>query len=465
MEPLDIEGEWWLPGKSKEAYSGKLVFDPPSGGVLFLTDSFGEDVMSPTPVNHIIVNGISHDKEKYTLLYCREFSFVIDLRKRISKYFVGIIIKGWHFTNVDEIKFNVFYVSFRFLEQWIGGNPIVIDATRNSLRDSEIVGVSYMKPRDNRFNLDADNICITWKFYGKREISGIKVYEKAYFKIQTDEPMSIKEIRSKYIIHFQQFLTFAIGQRVFPKEIIATYNGNNLAKEVVIYYKSGYSSDDSIPTMLGNSLICYDDIKNKLDSLLSNWIMFCKENYPITDMYFGALFNPSLYVQNVFLSLTQVIESYPRYTKKGTYINSNKWKRIRNKMLSIVKDEISSEFMESLQHKTEHLHEYSLRKKLKQIVNESSEAIKAMMDRFNLTVDDLCFMRNVIIHPSFVRSDLERRDRLLEYVHEMTDILLSMIKYLIMRKIGFSKSKINQRIKNTMQYNYYMCGMPRITPG
>src|ERR1700704_1721782 len=89
-------------------------------------------------------------------------------------------------------------------------------------------------------------------------------------------------------------------------------------------------------------------------------------------LYLSALYGEHTYVENKFLSICQAAEVFHRRFRSGEYMDSAKYENeVLPLLISRIPTDLGTELNEVMRQRFEHLNEFSLRKRLKELVSEN----------------------------------------------------------------------------------------------
>lgn len=83
------------------------------------------------------------------------------------------------------------------------------------------------------------------------------------------------------------------------------------------------------------------DLQPEFETILQQWYENWEAMTPVFDLYFGTQYNPQMYLNNTFLSLTQAIEPYHRQAYGGTYHSEYKYEKIHEALNNFLDGDMS----------------------------------------------------------------------------------------------------------------------------
>lgn len=200
---------------------------------------------------------------------------------------------------------------------------------------------------------------------------------KAYLKIVPNNKEHFKWFWSA-IYNLCNFLTLLIGDTTYIISVKAygdeiEINPEQKTKEMIEVYftqKKPGLNDGIHPFEM---IIPFPRISDKIEKVLSLWFSKAENLRSVYDLFFGTFYNPGMHLEFHFLSLIQAIESYHRVTKGGKYLNDGCWQPYRKILTDHIPVELDSGHRESLKSRIKYGNEYSLRKRLGELLSTIDE--------------------------------------------------------------------------------------------
>ncbi|WBQ06822.1 hypothetical protein [Kribbella sp. CA-293567] len=134
IESFEVNGNWWLPGKSEDPVAGRLTFDPESGIELALVGTLTshkktvlEDGSTVTELSESTLGG-DHDfvhgfngKESYTLIDCFTAKSSTTFPSMYGEEVIraNSMVKGAHFAGEGPMDAEGFTIRTKYLAHWM----------------------------------------------------------------------------------------------------------------------------------------------------------------------------------------------------------------------------------------------------------------------------------------------------------------------------------------------------------
>lgn len=332
MDQFEYKGLWWLPENPVYKISGTLKFHPIEGAYLELIGAFKKSIDFKTMLEPKIILGNTSDGI-ITLYDCFENrssfarSSFADLFT--SSFYVNVIFKGHHFEKEEDIIFNNLSINYSHLEEWTKISGFKFYPDTDESHRTKNVGVFYTYPQKVEAKLENLNISLDYDFsLNKKGIEEYHLKQTTFIKMEPDKPIHYNEFQNNICYHIQNFLSLAMGRAIYP----LIMKGENAAckkespdgsvkfKKISIFYSMNRLPDLSKQINRKEMFFQFEDISDNFEKYLNNWMKKSEILKPVYELYFGTLYNPTMYFEHKFLSLIQAIESYHRRVHDGKYV-------------------------------------------------------------------------------------------------------------------------------------------------
>lgn len=466
IKTLDAEyqGQWWLPGKEKNRLPGTLSFNAQTGRALLnLIGSFSDLPSALSSRTEQMILGFSTSGKKLSLYRCAplnanlSFPGIPSIKYDVLRVFVGV-----HFGDPEEIKFKEISVSFSNSGDWLGATGI-----KHSLSISE---------ENQKFSLE----------YTPQKIVETEINEELSLEVlhrATGQPpkhsIDLTEAGIKESVHFRlvasteqcfnwflekihllaNFLTLGVGLPIFPlavdglseKAILELTNGDRRHERIIIFYLMAERPKLERKRTWDRMLFAYGHIASDFPDMIKNWFAKAELLEPVYDLYFGTLYNSSMYVQHEFLSLAQALETYHRRAFKGRYADDAEYKNVHEALVRAIPETISPEFRESLKGKLLYGHEYSLRKRMKDILGKHKGLLPYVILDTSKFVSNVCDTRNYLTHYD---QGLESRALKGNELYILGQKVKFVIELCLLSELGLPNEVINKRLSEDSRYDH-----------
>src|SRR5660398_165070 len=355
MDQFEYEGSWWLPENPVYKISGTLKFHPIEGAYLELIGAFKKFIDFKTLLEPKIILGNTSDGI-ITLYDCFEnrssFAGLFT-----SSFYVNVIFKGHHFEKEEDIIFNNLSINYSHLEEWTKISGFIIYPDTDESHRTKNVDVFYTYPQKVEAKLENLNISLDYDF--SLNMKGIEEYhlkQITFIKMEPDKPIHYNEFQNNICCHIQNFLSLAMGKAIYPLIIKGenasckkeSPDGSVKFKKISIFYSMNRLPDWSKQINRKEMFFQFEDISDNFEKYLNNWMKKSEILKPVYGLYFGTLYNPTMYHEHKFLSLIQAIESYHRRVHDGKYVSEDEYAKIYEQLINAIPDLSNKDLKESL---------------------------------------------------------------------------------------------------------------------
>jgi len=462
FDDFELKGIWWLPDNPDLQVTGTLKFENKNDISLDLLGAFREikalgsgNIFQPE-----IILGISDNGKICTLFKNIEVQNQLNFPGiHKSKFRSNYLFIGKHFKNSEEIQFSSLQVNFTNLENWLAISPFSLDIPKDIKGEWK---VKHRWPMEFVAKLPELECVIesTHEFKtGGDNITRILWESNAYLKITPN--------KSKYFDWFWSviydlcnFLTLLVDETIYIKRLKAYGDDVEIApgkitKETVeiFFAQKKYNPKENIHPF--EMVIPFPRISKDIERVLSLWFAKSQQLRSVYDLFFGIFYNPNMYLQFQFLSLIQAVESFHRVTKGGKYLDDTAWKPYREKLANAIPTELESSHRESLKNRIRYGNEYSLRKRISELLESLDEEILSRLSPTKKYFTGIIVdTRNYLTHYDDELKDKALKNADLYWGIQRLKILISI---LLLKEIGIQETLIfdsmmeNNKIRQVLE--------------
>ncbi len=455
IEEFAYKGVWWLPDNPKEQVSGTLRFTPGEGATLDLIGSFGDIKRTNKMLDPEIILGISSDGKQITLYECFETGSTISFPGfPISSFSANSVFIGALFQKSEDMKFKSISVHYLHLDEWAGISGFEL----KNLWEKEVI-IKYKLPEPIQVDISnglkiSINIRATMPQHSfvQKEAT---IKQKTEIKIETSEDKSFEDYR-KIIFHIQNFLSLGIMESVHPLAIAGLTEVNKMMIEdkahyppVEVFYTLSDIPKGHEPLHPLDMLFTFKDISNRFESFLRNWFEKKDLLEPVYNLYFGTLYNPNMYLEHRFLSLIQAIESFHQCIYGGEYLPDEDYKVVYDALVPAIPEAVRSDLKDRLKEYLKYGNEFSLRKRLKEIVDKYQEILDRFIENKNAFIEKVVDTRNYQTHHD---KELKERAAKGKDLYWLTQKLKMYLEICLLTELGFRSEEIKALFLRNLRY-------------
>ena len=365
-----------------------------------------------------------------------------------------MVFIGNHFGKNEDLVFENISINYFLLEKWTGISGFELNLKKDN--PDKGLNIDYSFPEEIEINFDNFKIIITFNlnFSGDR-VKDFNLQQTTFIKFQPDKPIHFTEYLMNYCYHIQNFLSLALQRAINPILITGQIknqenvdNGQKF-KDISIYHMIRQFQDSNDTVAPFNVLFLFSDIKENFEEHLKIWFSKFELLKPVYDLYFGTIYNPSMYLEQKFLNFIQALESFHRRLFNDKYVIDEEFENIYEQLMNSIPSDINRDFRESLIQKLKYLNEFSLRKRLKEIFNTHKIFLDELIKNPDKFQDDTVNTRNYLIHYD---KDLETKAKQGNDLIKLINILNIILEICFLYELEIPEEKIKSLISRTKRY-------------
>ncbi len=452
---LPIMGKWWLSDNFRRRIPGELFIDNNYGlclklnGCFFEPDKIQRNTLD-MPIDFIF--GKIAGEEDITL----KDSILISYSSNSSIYKVYSVFSGIKFKTLNDVRFNVVNVSFNNLNKWVSDHFFddnfgyiysKNEASINvQLKPIDLGEISGFKLRIKIKNLDLIKNHCTTGFHFDSVLEILDEKPRLF-----DEYLDISK-------KFSGFLSFATLKPAFISKmdgIITHERKKDDHVDILLRFRESDDVDFSQKEYFG--LIPYRFIEQNITQVVLRYFELVDLYYPVYDLYLTSIWNPSTILENEFQNLVEGLEAYHRRKLTGKYVSNEKYeKEILPLFLDVIPAELDTSFKEKLKNAMKYLNEYSLRKRIIELIRNLPKALnfKIQKDtgyRENI-IKNIVLLRNHFAHfdPNGKKS-IPKGPTLLQLLNEEMRLILEVN---ILQDLGLDIDHISKFVRITKRFHH-----------
>jgi hypothetical protein len=401
-ENVEYVGEWWLPEKPNQRFSGKLIVSSENRGNLYLHAFQLKTLDLPERKTDLIL-GCTLNGKKITLYQCylkNKKSHYGEASTEEYEFFSVFIFIGVHFTKVEDITFKKINVQYLNLKIWadISGFKIPPYWKKNRISIKFALPKSIDIATDGVFQISvsfsASPLTLT---HPQTEVA---IEQNTWISFTPSTSQKLEEYMNMMQV-MQNFLTLAMSEPTYPVVLEGQSESEKVDLEGTIIYpeikifflQPIYKSPELESLSRYNMLFTLKEILSR-KKVVKNWFKKRELLQPACDAYFSTLYQRGMYLNNKLLNLTQALESYHRRVMKNIELP----KKEHEKRIKKILENAPSVYTDWLDGKLKYSNEPTLRKRLKDIWNQCPPNISGKLGTKNTFIDKTVNTRNYWTH-------------------------------------------------------------------
>lgn len=290
---------------------------------------------------------------------------------------------------------------------------------------------------------------------------------------------------AEYLDHIKilrDFVAFAVDRPVNPQSVSGFLGDDREKTTIDIMYS--FQEIHDIPESLHphSMLFQLSDIEGRFDDVLQNWYSMNEGLESVVNLYFGTQYSTGLYADNTFLMLMQAFESYHREKYGGTYEPAEKYEKIVSDLQSFISGDLRGVYTDSASFEgatppdvsalknlneqydinsdlinkltggvLEHANEYSLRKRLREVVAEHEFLLSDLPYNIVDKQHKIIETRNHITHQT------QDPDPIVATGSDLVELNWGLEQFLavcLLTELGIPEDHIRERLKH--KYSQYI---------
>ncbi|NLJ24659.1 MAG: hypothetical protein GX354_04400 [Firmicutes bacterium] len=455
-ESYELKGYWWLPSNPQTTILGTLNLESRQGIYLHLEGNLQGNLEQQDLGNSEIVLGRTYKGQDITLWNCSRMRQIT----RLTFNFVGIQSRyrcqaayiGQHFPVSHEIKFSVAEIWLHHLDEWVNRSGFVLPRP-----GSTEIRIEYNPPQPIKLYRDSQTT-VTVEFSTSAPTyelvqKSVHMTQSSFLKITNDEPQCLDDYldTNKMIC---SLIALAVRGPVYPTRI--RLKADNKSSNPVSAYFALEDRKGSRIKLPPEMVLSFSQITDRVESIFRTWCNKWSLMKPIYAIYHGDVHGRDLYLEQKFLGMTQALESYHRRFIGGQYQSEDEYmETVYPNLVRAIPCNICPSYRDSLRDKMKHMYEYSLRKRLGELISLAPEAvtIRLLGDK---TTDKNQFIENVVCTRNYFThytQELEAkaiRGPALYWLYNKMKILCEIMFF---QEMGFELTEIDTFILENCEYD------------
>ena len=449
-DDFELRGIWWLPENVDQQVSGVLTFDSENKIRLELIGSFKQlpDFGKSEVEKKDIILGITDDGRICTIADCYESNSTLNFPGISCQIFeTNYLLEGAHCNSIEKIKFEKISIGFDYLEEWAGHYPIKTNFEKDKNNKNTGFTVKCDFPGKVEFYINFLGAKLSTSYGAQTKDASTKATTlqfNSFLDLQPDELKDFVWYRKQLFV-IQQMLTLLIGQVTYPNKIIASKSFEDRESINIFWIQS--KKQKIIKLIHQDMIITLPEMKQEFCSVLEKWFSNSDELESTYNLFFGALFNSSLYLNFHFLSLMQAIETFHRQIFSGKYIEQEEYDEKSQKIKTNIPTEFPSDLRDAIKSRIKYGNEYSLRKRIKGLFESTNDLTrKIVTDDYKSFIGKIVDTRNYFTHYDDELKSAALSGSGLYYACQRLKIFIIV---LLLKNIGLNE----EIIRNVIQRN------------
>jgi hypothetical protein len=449
MKEFESLGLWWIPSNPDHELAGNIKFSHEAGISLEIIGNFSDPENSLLIKNQLeIIIGVTHGK-LFTLINCDlQHSSQSFPGIETQEYGVKIALSGYHFNNLEEIKFDKVKVDFSYLKylsifkfSWKVNNDI------NSKKELTENTLHLCTLNDIRVIITKCEIFIKQLITRNSQPQKMSIDKSTFIEICLHDKESLDTIYKKFLNPLKSFITLASNKPNYITSLFFDLQIDGEIKRIEAIFQESIFMNTTDTFNKKDVLFELSDIKQDLSLILQLWFNFYEGAEDIMNLYFSSIYNTKLYIENTFLSRVQALESYHRriIDKKNSYTEEHQ------ERLESILEKTPPEYKDWLRGQLNFSHEPSLEQRLKELFQLTNKTVSPLVSNSDRFIRKVKKIRNYLTHYNNP-DDSELLEG--EKLFRINQILGFMMQSCLLQELGCSDERCEELIGRIQEYQY-----------
>jgi len=451
-ENHELRGRWWLPSKSTGEPSGTLFLNGREGARLSLEDSISGDTMPFEFADHPVILGNTLSGVAVTLCSCSQTKSTFSFGVSSSEYRIKFVYVGHHFHSQHGIKLAAAYFWVHNGDEWVNRSGFSLP-THVNIDD---VVIQYGRPKDIPLHTaKSRSLSVGFSVYGPnytKPQNRVEIRQEAYLKIMRTRGKDLSRYLETYRA-IEAFLSLAIKGPVYPRKVKVALTTD--PKRLIDVFYAAVTRPVSQVRLSHDMVFSLPDVVDKVEVMMRLWLRHWQRLKPACNIYLGVLYGKSLFMENRFLGMTQILETFHRRFIGGSYQNEADYlKCVYPQLVEAIPRDIEADYRNSLEAKLRYCYEYSLRKRIGDLLRRAPEGIVLLFlgtdsGARNRFVNRVVDTRNYFTHYTKELGTKAASDEELYWLYVKLRILCELMFF---RQMGLRPEEIEAFVAKNDEY-------------
>jgi hypothetical protein len=322
------------------------------------------------------------------------------------------------------------------------------------------VELRYEQPEPVEWTIEGDSkVSILSEFATTGDfISFAGLRQRTLFVVKSPTRQTIGEYLEGICWYLQTFLTLGTGQpqsitylRATASSVEAEGRASPVHVDVLFGQEPVRAPSAATPR---EALFSRTDLGDRLEVSLNRWISRGKALRPVYSLYFGTFFNQAMYVEHQFLNMMQAVESYHRLVLGGEYLEATAFEEVRRALMGAIPATGNSAFESALKERLRYHNEWSLRRRLKGLLDQHGSLAAPVLPGPESFVGDVVDTRNYLTHYD---PDLRAVAKIgLHDLFNLTQRLKVLLEVCFLHELGLADGTVQDMIVRSRAYQYIL---------
>lgn len=437
-ETTTIKGTWWLPENPDRKLIGEISYSPVDGAELDLFEHFFDQLST----DRFTVWGITVKGKPVSLFDCHTMNITMHMPgARLGKVSSNFGVVGGHYAFAEEMQFVEVTADLSHLFEWARTTGINVEPFKSDnklhITQARLPDVYLGRHGDLSVRLEFSS-----KFspgYGRCELT-----EYCHLRVSSGELASYEKLEE--VIHrIQHFIALGVARPVYALSVKAfTQSAEEIEQQPVEIIRAISVTPTGKRLMPHELQFGLNDLQPDPSFYVQNFLDKHDQLKPVCDLYFSTIYHSDMFLRQRFLALAHAVEAYHRIFFGGQYQSTDEYANgLQKKLIAAIPDEIDRDFKASLKTKLQYLHEFSLRKRIRDICEQFADMLEPSLGnpiKFACSTSEL---RNRLTHADSEAGEQANPAEWKELWLKSEQLSL-LLEVCLLHQLDFSEQKIRE---------------------
>jgi ApeA N-terminal domain 1 len=367
-DSFEADGVWWIPPNLERRSTGTLKYHPATGAELVNIVGTMIPMVANLPAMHpeiAMVHGVTHAGRRYTCLKAFLSGHKVHQPgSAVSSLSIGTVFEGRHFDSPEDMLFRRFRFNYSNLHKYLLERPPF-----KVENEAGITKLEYL--RTVLWKVDVDGLAVQHSYHWSSSSDNDPTPSFSFrhtdgLLITASEPSPAETFYGAERI-FRSFVNLLGDCQIQTAQVQADLG--TLHTDINVYDRGHFFINErEDPPYMGMPVL-YSEIEETFSALLAQWYSLHAELKSVINLYLFAKQNAHRDIENGFLGMLQTAEGFHRSFGAGQYMPEPEYSQnIKPILTNAIPGNLPDGFKSKLRSMLKWAYEYSLRKKLEELI-------------------------------------------------------------------------------------------------
>ncbi len=432
-----------------EKLHGEIAFGSTAGATVDLYGSFSDEDGVKSKL--FTLHGTTFDDQLISLFRCHIPKTVRHrpgaAHSKLSSSF-GIV--GAHVDDAEDLRFTELKLQLTHLREWVNISGIQRDLSV----ESNQLAYKHEFPRPIEFgSIGGISASIEFSSLACSEPLGQLILEEECELVLTAMELAAYDEFQTLVEAVQAFLCIAVQRPVIVSRCIGDCVGlNNLrpsgkrSRQITFIRRVSSALGEPKRMVPEQMLFARSELNEPLTNVFGRFALKREQLRPALDLYLSTVYSTDQVPRAVYLTLAQALEGYHRVTMGGSYLDDETYHSgIKQTLINALPATLGRELRASLVKKFDYLHEYSLRKRIAELMRMHANVLEGVLGKPSVFASIVSELRNTLTHPSAVNPPESQEH---PKVWRLSQSMALLLEVCFLSEFGITEQQILQIVQS-----------------